>query len=429
MDQVISSARLMQQPEGSVLSSCRACLAESPYLFLPLGDHAPAQMLIRPEDLGLEQPAFPLNAQVCLECGLIQVADQIPADFFRHYLYVPSGATTMHTHFRGLANVLAEVAGRDGLIVDIGCNDGLLLEACNASGCRTLGVDPAANIAELARAKGVQVEVTYFDPDSARELREQHGAAEVIVTTNTFNHIGDLHRFMRAVDTLLARDGTFVIEVPRAKELIEHNEFDNIYHEHVSEFSLLSLVRLGAFFDFVVTDVHRLPHIHGGSIRVFMQRSVANAEARPIVQEMLDEEAAGGMLTASTYDDLASRVDAIGAELRAILDGLKAQGLKIAGYGASARGNTMITYFGIGPEYLDFLVDKNPLKHGLYSPNTRIPIRPVEDLDIAQPDVLLVLAWNFLDEIQQQQEAFLERGGRFVVALPTPRLIQRTRLS
>ena len=222
---------------------------------------------------------------------------------------------------------------------------------------------------------------------------------------------------------LLADDGELVIEVPRAKELIDHNEFDNIYHEHVSEFSLLSIAKLGAFFDLAVTDVHRLPQIHGGSMRVFLSRKAAGVAPAPIVKEMLDEEAAGGMLEAATYDALAKRVDEMGVELRAMLDELKAQGKKIVGYGASARGNTLITYFGIGTQYLDFLVDKNPLKHGLYSPNTRIPIRPVEALEEEKPDVLFMLAWNFFDEIRQQQSAFEARGGKFLVPLPSPALV------
>jgi SAM-dependent methyltransferase len=405
------------------LTQCRACLAPEPYLFLPLGNHAPAQMLIRPEDLGTKQPEYPLNSQVCLECGLVQVADQIPADFFRHYLYVPSGAALMQSHFLDFSSVLAARAGNDRLIVDIGCNDGLLLAACNALGCKTLGVDPAANIAEQAKAKGVEVFVDYFHPETARQLLGERGPARIIVTTNTFNHIGDLHNFIAGVDILLADDGELVIEVPRAKELIDHNEFDNIYHEHVSEFSLLSIAKLGAFFDLAVTDVHRLPHIHGGSMRVFLSRKAAGVAPAPIVKEMLDEEAAGGMLKAATYDALAKRVDEMGVELRAMLDELKAQGKKIVGYGASARGNTLITYFGIGTQYLDFLVDKNPLKHGLYSPNTRIPIRPVEALEEEKPDVLFMLAWNFFDEIRQQQSAFEARGGKFLVPLPNPALV------
>ncbi|MEJ1160966.1 class I SAM-dependent methyltransferase [Prosthecomicrobium sp. N25] len=405
------------------LTSCRACLAADPHLFMPLGNHSPAQMLIRPEDLDKPQPSFPLNAQVCLECGLIQVADQIPAGFFRHYLYVPSGAATMHRHFGELAGVLAAKAGPDGLIVDIGCNDGLLLAACNALGAKTLGIDPAENIAEIARGRGVKVHVSYFDPDTAQEIHDRHGAAKVIVTTNTFNHIGDLHTFMRGIVRLLAPDGVFVIEVPRAKELLEHNEFENIYHEHVSEFSLLSMVKLGAFFDLEVTDVHHFPNIHGGSMRVFLTRKSAGVPAAPVVRAMLDEEREAGMLDPESYAALVRKVDAMGAEIRAMLDDMKARGLKIAGYGASARGNTLITYFGIDKKYLDFLVDKNPLKHGLYSPNTRIPIKPVEALETEKPDVLFVLAWNFFEEIKEQQQAFLARGGKFLVPLPTPRIV------
>ncbi|WP_395327357.1 class I SAM-dependent methyltransferase [Novosphingobium sp. BL-8H] len=408
--------------DGSVLHTCRACLAPDPYLFLPLGDHAPGQMLIAPEDLDKPQPAFPLNTQVCLQCGLIEIADQVPGDFFRHYLYVPSGATRMHSHFADLAAVLAERAG-GGLIVDIGSNDGLLLSACNALGCRTLGFDPAENIAAMAAERGVETFIDYFHPQSAAHVLGERGPAQVIVTTNTFNHIGDLHRFMESICVLLAQDGTLVIEVPRAMEYIDHTEFDNIYHEHVSEFSLLSIAKLAGFFDLEVTDALSLPDIHGGSMRVFINRKAMGLGASDAAEAMLADEVAGGMLLRETYDELAERVAAMGVDVIAMLDEMKAQGLKIAGYGASARGNTLITHFGIDTRYLDFLVDRNPLKHGLYSPNTRIPIRPVEAIEEEQPDVLFVLAWNFFDEIFEQQAAFRARGGRFLVPLPVPRIV------
>lgn len=408
---------------SSTMEKCRACGAKDPYLFLEYGEHSPAQMLIRPEDMDDSQPSFPLNAQACLECGLIAVADQIPEDFFTHYLYVPSGAATMHSHFEEFAGVIAERAGTTGLIVDIGSNDGLLLAACNTRGCTTLGFDPAANIAEIAAERGVETHVDYFHPQSAEEVRGKHGPAKVITTTNTFNHIGDLHNFMEAVCILLADDGTFIIEVPWAKEMLERAEFDNMYHEHVSEFSILSMVKLAEAFELEVSDTTFLKGIHGGSIRVFMTRKSAGYPASPTVAEMLADEAAGGMLDKSTYDSRKADFDANGAELRAILSDLKAQGKTIAGYGASARGNTMITYYGIGAEHLDFLVDKNPLKQGLFSPNTRIPIKPVEAIDEDKPDVLLMLAWNFFDEIYQQQEAFRERGGQFLVPFPKPELV------
>lgn len=405
------------------MHQCRACLAAEPYLFLPLGDHSPAQMLIRAEDSDAEQPAFSLDAHVCLTCGLIQIADQIPADFFRHYLYVPSGAATMHDHFDGFAYAIANRAAAGQLVVDIGCNDGLLLAKCNNLGLNTLGIDPAANIATMAKAKGVDVLVEYFDPTTATSVKDARGQASIIIATNTFNHIGDLHRFMEAVDILLAPDGAFIIEVPRAKELIDNNEFDNIYHEHVSSFSLLSIEKLAAHFGMFVSDVTHFPKIHGGSMRVFVERKSSGATASNIVKQMLYEEVAGGMLEKATYDALVERVDALGVTLRTMLDEMKTKGLRIAGYGASARGNTLITYFGLDKRYLDFLVDKNPLKHGMLSPNTRIPIRDVSAIEDEAPDVLFMLAWNFFDEIRLQQNGFAAGGGRFLVPLPRAELV------
>ena len=405
----------------STLAKCRACLSDNLMLFLPMGAHPPANMFVRPEELDKEQPAFDLNTQACLNCGLIQVADQIPADFFRHYLYVPSGAATMHTHFAGLAEVL-EARAEGGLIIDIGCNDGLLLEAANKNGSRTLGIDPAANLAEIAKERGVEVHVAYFAPDTAKEVREAHGPAQVIVTTNTFNHIGDLHTFMEGVAILLDDAGTFVIEVPWAKAIVETNEFDNVYHEHVSELSLLSIVKLGEFFDLDVVDVHKLP-VHGGSMRVFLRRKSAGETPAPIIAEMLAEEKAAGLTDRATYEEFAARVEAMRTELIGMLEDLKSQGLKIAGYGAPAKGNTLLNYFGIGPDTVEFLVDRNPLKQDLYSPGQKIPIYSTERIEQDKPDVLLVLAWNFFDEIRQQQAAFEAGGGRFLVPLPMPRLV------
>jgi SAM-dependent methyltransferase len=403
------------------LTVCRACLAPDPYLFLPMGDHPPANMFVRPEELHQKQPAYPLNTQVCLRCGLIEVADQVPADFFRHYLYVPSSATTMHNHFGELASVLGVIAGPD-LIVDIGSNDGLLLSACNKAGRKTLGIDPAANLAEMAKHRGVETYVDYFNPETAVKVRDRYGNAKVIVATNTFNHIGDLHTFMKGIIILLADDGTFVVEVPRALDILEKNEFDNVYQEHVSECSLLSVVKLGAFFDLKVADVHRLS-VHGGSMRIFMRRTAAAGEGAPIVQQMLDEEVRAGALDVATYDAFARRVDQIRKDLLAMLKDLKAQGLKIAGYGAPAKGNTLLNYFKIGPSHLEFLVDRSPLKQGMYSPGMKIPIKSPDAIATEKPDVLLVLAWNFFDEIRQQQAAFTARGGRFIVPLPRPVLV------
>ncbi len=403
------------------MDKCRCCNAPSPYVFLPMGAHPPANMFVPPADAAKPQPAFSLDMAACLECGLIQIEDQIPADFFRHYLYVPSGAQTMHGHFEQTAQVLTTLAD-GGLIVDIGCNDGLLLGACIRLGAKTLGVDPAANLVPLAKERGVEVHVAYFNPETAHELLAARGPAKVIVTTNTFNHIGDLDSFMQGVAILLAADGSFVIEVPQALELLKRNRFDNIYQEHVSEFSLLSLKRLGERFGFRLVHVDPIA-VHGGSMRVRLQPETLGTPPSDAVRELLDAEEAYGIHDRATYDAFAARIEAVRRKLIDKIDALRSQGKKIAGYGAPAKGNTLLNYFGIGPDRIDFLVDKNPLKHGLLSPGMKIPIRGVEAIEAEKPDVLLVLAWNFFDEIRSQQAGFERGGGKFLMPLPEPALL------
>ncbi|UWQ81878.1 class I SAM-dependent methyltransferase (plasmid) [Leisingera sp. S132] len=409
----------------SVLTACRCCRSSNLMLVLPMGAHPPANMFVRPEDRARPQPAFALNAQACLDCGLLQVADQVPPDFFTNYLYVPSGAATMHSHFAELAQVAVARAGSGegaGLIVDIGCNDGLMLSHANAQGGRTLGIDPAANLAVIAAERGVRVDTAFFNPETAARVRAAEGPARVITTTNTFNHIDDLHGFCTGVLALLEEDGTFIIEVPWGKTILETNEFDNVYHEHLSELSLLSIVRLGEAVGLDVVDVTRLP-VHGGSMRVFLQPAALQADPAPVVAQMLEEERAAGLLRRESYEAFAGRVQDLGEVLTRILKGLKASGKSIAGYGAPAKGNTLLNYFGIGPETLDFLADRNPLKQGLYSPGMMIPVLGPEAVAERQPDYLLVLAWNFFDEIREQMAEFEARGGKFIVPLPSPRII------
>jgi SAM-dependent methyltransferase len=393
------------------------------YMFLPLGDHPPANAFLRPDQADQPEAKFALDTHVCLACGLIQVPNVIPPDFFRTYVYVPSASDTMHGHFAGLARLVRErlLTAGDGLVVDIGCNDGLFLSSLNRLGGRTLGIEPARNLTEVARAQGVEVINEYFVPEIAREAAGRYGRAQVIVTTNTFNHIDDLHHFMAGVVELLDEAGTFVIEVPHSGDLVEKNEFDTVYHEHVSEFSVKSLVDLFAFFDMEVVDLQRLP-IHGGSMRVFGRRKGQGGPA-PVVGEWLQAEASAGLLEEKTYTAFTARVERIRAELLAMLRSLKAQGSRLAGYGAPAKGNTLLNYYGIGPETLMYLADRNPLKHGLLSPGMHIPVVPAERVMEDRPDCLLILAWNFADEIVQQQEEFRRQGGRFIVPIPTPRIL------
>lgn len=406
------------------MTSCRTCKSERLYLFLPLGDHPLANGFLREEQLSEPELTFPLDCHVCLDCGLIQVADHVPPGYFRHYVYIPSAAEAMHGHFAGLAETLAErfLADPDALTIDIGCNDGLFLSFLQQRGSRTLGIDPATNIVELAREKGVEVVNEYFTPETARQVRERYGPAKVVVSTNTFHHIGDLDPFTLGVTQLLDDDGVFVVEVPHALELVELNEFDGVYHEHVSQLTVKSFVDHFRLFGLEVFDVERLD-VHGGSMRVFARPASNGAGVPEPVQAWIDRETDRGLFEPETYDAFRARVERNREELMGLLRGLKADGKQIVGYGASARGNTLLNYYGIGTDLLDSIVDRNPLKHGLYSPGMHIPVLPTERLVDEQPDYVLLIAWNFGDEIVRQQEEYHRAGGKFIVPIPEPRVI------
>ncbi|MEO6527713.1 MAG: class I SAM-dependent methyltransferase [Gemmatimonadaceae bacterium] len=403
------------------MTTCRACLGSDLFLYLPLGDHPPANAFLRPEALGKPEATFPLDTHVCLNCGLIQVPDTLPPDFFVDYVYMPSASDTMKRHFAAFAQRCKDtlITSKEQRVVDIGCNDGLFLGACKEAGLTTLGIDPSQNIAEFARAKGIEVFNEYFTSESAKRVLAQHGPAQVITTTNTFNHIDNLHGFMDGVRTLLAPDGTFVIEVPQALTCVEHNEFDTVYHEHLSVFSVASIAALGSFYGLQVVDIDELP-IHGGSMRVYLRRA---GPAKPIVADFLEREKKAGLFERETYVAHAKRVERIREELMELLHRLKAEGKRLAGYGAPAKGSTLLNYYGIGPDLIEYLADRNELKQGRFSPGTHIPVVSPSRIAETNPDYLLILAWNFADEIMEQQEAFRARGGKFILPIPEPRVV------
>jgi hypothetical protein len=401
------------------MASCRACGHPEPLLFLPLGEHPPANAFLPADRLHLPEACFPLDAHVCLSCALIQVPDHVPPGFFHHYLYVPSAATTMHRHFEALAEALLPSLADGRLLVDIGSNDGLFLSFAHARGVRTLGVEPAANLAAVARERGIDVVEGTFGPETAAAILAEHGPAAVIVTTNTLNHVDDLHAFMEGVRVLLADDGEVVVEVPHSLDLVQRNEFDTIYHEHLSEFSVRSFVELARPFGLAVAGVETLP-VHGGSLRYRLRRGSAHSEA---VESRLERERAAGLHDAETYAALARRVEALRTDLVQLLQELRAEGATVAGYGAPAKGNTLLNFCGIGPDLVSWLADRSELKQGLFTPGMHIPVVSPERILEEQPSHLLLLAWNFADEIVEQQAEYLRRGGRFVVPVPEPRIV------
>jgi SAM-dependent methyltransferase len=403
---------------------CRACLSERLVDCLDLGMQPIANRYVDAAQREQPEPAFPLLARACLDCALIQVPNHVPAEFFRHYLYTPGAADGLRRHFSSLADRLVEggYVPAAGYLVDIGCNEGVLLFACADRGLRVVGIDPARNLIERVRSAGIEVVGEYFGLDVGRQLRERLGPASVVTTTNTFNHIDDLHGFVTGVRDLLAADGVFIVEVPHCADLLEHNEFDTIYHEHLSEFSVRSIVELYRACGLEVFDVEALA-VHGGSMRVWAQLAGGPKQRSERVGHWLEDEERRGLFAPITYQAFRDRVETLRETLRGQIASLRASGSEVAAYGAPAKGMTLLAYCGFGPDDVAYVVDRSPLKQGRFTPGTGIPIVAPERIASDPPDVLLLLAWNYLDEILAQQADFLRRGGRFLVPIPAPRFV------
>ena len=405
--------------------NCRACQRKNIYRFLELGNHPPANEFLVKKQLSQPPPtASPLNVYICLTCALIQVKNYIPSGFFSHYVYVPSASDVMVRHFADLAKLLTRRfrLSRRSLVVDIGSNDGTFLSKLNRVGVRTLGVEPAENLAKIARQHGVETVNKYFHQDTAGEILATHGPASVIVTTNTINHIDDLHEFVGGVVLLLADDGVFIVEVPRATRLIEDNQFDTIYHEHLSEFSVKSMVTLFHAGGLEVAKIEILP-LHGGSMRIYGKKKRGRTALAKSVVRLLEHEKNARLYARSTYDRFTQRVRANKRKMWQLLTSLQRQGKTIVGYGAPAKGNTLLNYYNIGSKTLPYLVDRSPLKQGLYTPGMHIPVFPVKKIMEDRPDYLLILAWNFKDEIIRQQREYQRAGGKFIVPIPEPTIL------
>ncbi|MBI2820850.1 MAG: class I SAM-dependent methyltransferase [Acidobacteria bacterium] len=396
------------------------------YKFLSLGSTPLANRFVTPRQLRHPEPAYPLDVCFCEMCGLVQLADVVPPEIlFTDYIYVSGTSETMRKHFSLLARTVARTCrlSTNSLVVDIGSNDGTLLAQFAPYKVRTLGFEPAANIARIARDNGIDTVNGFFSPALAEEIAEDRGRAQVILATNVFAHVDRIDLFLRAVRALLAEDGFFVVEVPYLADLLRKKEFDTIYHEHLSYFSLRPLMTLFAGCGMHVAEVDRVP-VHGGSLRVFVRNSPQTAgPVSASVRRLLRGEKMLKLDRLSPYRSFAQSVESLAGKLVRLLDRLKGRGKRIAGYGAPAKSTTLLNYCRIGADLIDYIVDKSSHKQGLYTPGTHIPVLPVETLMTDPPDYLLILAWNFQDEIMKQQRRYKEEGGRFILPIPEPKLV------
>lgn len=405
---------------------CRGCGSQVLKLVLDLGKVPLANALLSAEEVAAQdEERFPLALFFCPDCTLVQIGETvIPDRLFKRYLYASSFSETMLRHAAVLAERLAEARalGRASLVCEIASNDGYLLQYYKQRDIPVLGIEPAENIAAIAiRDRGIPTLVEFFGEPLARRLAAAGRHADIIHAHNVFAHVPDPTDFIRGLRILLKPQGVVVIEAPYLGDLIEKLEFDTIYHEHFSYFSLTAVHRLMSRHAMRVVDVEHVS-IHGGSLRYF----IAHEGAAPVserVDALLAREEADGMGFFGYYRDFAARVDRLRSDLLALLAKLKQEGCRIAGYGASAKGSTLMNAFGIDGQTLDFIADRSTLKQGLFTPGNHLPIRAPEALLQQKPDYALLLTWNFAEEILDQQKAYRRAGGRFILPLPKVEIV------
>jgi SAM-dependent methyltransferase len=410
-----------QQPPPT----CRSCGATGLVSVLNLGRTPLANALLTAEQQGAPEAVYPLELVLCPGCALAQITETVPPEeLFRDYLYFSSFSDTMLRHAEGLVGRLLSERGLgpESLAAEVASNDGYLLQFYKRAGVPVLGIEPARNVARVAiEERGIRTVTEFFGEALGRELAARGERADVLHANNVLAHVADLNGFVRGVRHFLKEGGVFVVEAPYVKDLADRCEFDTIYHEHLCYFSLTALARLFRRHELEVTGVERIA-IHGGSLRVRVQHTGA-AKPGEEVARLLEEERDWGVGDAGFYRAFAARVEQLKGSLRGLLADLKGGGSRVAAYGAAAKGSTLLNYFGIGREMLDFVADRSTYKQGRFMPGVHVPVVEPARLLEEMPDYVLLLTWNFADEILEQQAEYRRRGGRFIIPVPEVKVV------
>ncbi len=399
---------------------CRLCGSDLTQTFVDLGMSPLCESFLEPRQLDEMEPYFPLHAFVCGSCFLVQLKQYVSSEtIFSEYAYFSSYSTSWVAHAAAYAGMITERLrlGAKSQVVELASNDGYLLQHFVPLGVPVLGIEPAINVAEVAVGKGIPTLTGFFTLALAKTLVEQGMRADLIVGNNVLAQVPDLNDFVAGMQHLLAPEGVITLEFPHLVRLMAENQFDTIYHEHFSYFSLITIEQLAQRHELTLVDVEQLP-THGGSLRVYLAHRQSSQRPTPRVASLLAEEERLGLRDIHSYERFAEQVKETKRRLLAVLIDIKNAGKTICGYGAPGKGNTLLNYCGIGPDFLDFTVDRNPYKHGRFTPGMHIPILDVDAIDRAKPDYILVLPWNLRQEIMSQMDHVGEWGGRFIIPIP-----------
>jgi hypothetical protein len=399
---------------------CRVCGDRLPEPFLDLGEMPLANSFLKSPAEFANEPRFPLALTSCRTCGLVQLNHVVPAEtLYRDYIYVSSTSDAVRAHGRALAERIKAryELGPDDLVVEVASNDGTVLKSFQDIGLPVLGVEPALNIAKIAEAAGIPTVAEFFTADLGRSLVQSHRQASVILGRHVFAHVNNVHDFLDGATALLNDRGVLAIEVPYLGELLANGEFDTVYHEHLSYLALSQFARLAEDHGLRVVDVERIA-LHGGSIIVYMRRP--QWPVSPAVTKMLADEAASQMWSEANLARFTRSVAAWKEQFEAMVEGIARGGGVVVGYGAAAKGNTLLNYCPRVAASLTCILDRSPHKQGTFTPGTHIPVRPVDAWKDVRATHMVILAWNFKDEIMRQMQPFADAGGRFIVPLPVP---------
>jgi SAM-dependent methyltransferase len=408
-----------------IRSKCGICNSIDLISILNLGEQPPANSLI--EDLSFisQEVKFPLRLGFCKNCCFVQLLDIVNKEFlFKHYLYMTSASKPIVEHFKKYADEIYNnylISKNESTVLEIGSNDGSMLLEFKKLGAKVLGIEPAENIAKIANESGILTKNNFFSSTVAKEISKTENIS-VIVANNVVGHVEDLHDFMDGIKILIKENGIFVFEVPYLNDLIEKLEFDTIYHEHLSYFSLLPIINWVNQFGLEVFDIKK-QSVHGGTIRVFITKK-GNILQKNSVQEFLDQERQYGLDKILTYEKFAQNIIDLKSELIESIIKLKKEKKSLIGYGASAKGNVLLNYCNIDHTILDFIVDTTLLKQGKFTPGTHIPILPPNEMETkGDGDLILLLAWNYEDAILEKEKLFTSKGGKFLIPIPKPRIL------